>query len=150
MKVQEFDAVHFRLKRLCRLRPFALQRFSFLAIVFLQFLLHLDVETDLQLVVDQIFGLAEIPDELFSLFFPQASNFGPLHDSCCFELFFFALKLCLSVTKLLSQNFLLKVQIYEDLQIFLLFISLLFFDDPFDLTVLGNLVFQNGLLPHSL
>jgi len=112
--------------------------------------LHLDVETDLQLVVDQIFGLAEVSNEFFSLFFPQAANFGPLYDSCCFELLFFTLKLCLPVTKLLPQNFLLKIEVHKNLQIFLLFIRLLVFDDALDLALLGNLIFQNGLLPHSL
>ena len=73
------------------------------------------METDLQLVIDQIFGLAEISDELFSLFFPQAANLSPLYDRCCFELFFFTLKLCLPVTKFLPQNFLLKIEVRENL-----------------------------------
>ena len=111
-------------------------RISFFLVFRLYAFILLDVETIFELVFNQILSLREVTNKLLTFLPSQPTDLRLLHYSSQLELFFLHLQLMLSFDELITQDFLFKVQIDEHLQVLFNLISLLFFYDLLDLSVL--------------
>ena len=108
--------------------------------------LHLEVIAYLELVLYQVLGLSKRTSELLPFFFPEAAHFSSLHDMCHLHLLFLQVEFILTILKLISENFLLKIETGKDLKVFLDLVGLLFFYDPLDFSRLLHFLPQQGFL----
>lgn len=104
------------------------------------------MKADLELVVDQVFGLCKVADKLFPFLLSQPSEPGPLHDLGRLEYLFLVLKFDLPVDQFLAEYFFFTIQVNEHLQVLLLLVGLFFLYYAFNFSVLLHAFFQLELL----